>query len=328
MSVFPSCKHSGRCKDRTVTAFKAPSIPLVITHFGFYKSNANDYLADGLVNASKASSIFGNWSSRQTWRSATICNNSNVPQASVSAVASPSREQQAATALNAQSSADASGPPPPASDSSALRSNMQSRYEQAYSMSQLYAAERPPPIPPSEHERRRRVKDIQEVVDAGRRKGLKEEVVRDGLTQMDALLPGVLSLHRMKPSDWATVASDVSSLAERIILLKSLYPAADIFKIVFKKPKLLLLSTTRLEQDAAAIMRLLSSAPNPCAILESTPDLVDPLSLSRCLASLATSFPGQDPVMLLQQHPDILANLGAEAAVELTAEYGELSTKD
>lgn len=36
----------------------------------------------------------------------------------------------------------------------------------------------------------------------------------------------------------------------------------------------------------------------------------------------------QDPVQLLQAHPDILANSGSEAAVELTADYGELSTKD
>ncbi|GIL48357.1 hypothetical protein Vafri_4627 [Volvox africanus] len=328
MSVVPYCKHSGLCKDRAVIAFKAPSIYVIINNFGFNGLHSNNDFASGFVKTSKASSTFGNRSSRQPWRSTPICNNSNTHHSSVRIVASPALEQPAATTLNAQSSAAASAPPPPASDSSALRSNMQSRYEQAYSMSQLYAAERPPPIPPSEHERRRRVKDIQEVVDAGRRKGLKEDVVRNGLTQMDALLPGVLSLHRMKPSDWATVASDVSSLAERIILLKSLYPTADIFKIVFKKPKLLLLSTSRLEQDAAAIMRLLSSAPNPCAILESTPDLVDPLSLSRCLASLAISFPSQDPVMMLQQHPDILANLGAEAAVELTAEYGELSTKD
>lgn len=61
--------------------------------------------------------------------------------------------------------ASVSAPPPPATESSDLRANMQSRYEQAYSMSQLYAAERPPPIPLREHERRRRIKDIQEVVD-------------------------------------------------------------------------------------------------------------------------------------------------------------------
>ncbi len=35
------------------------------------------------------------------------------------------------------------------------------------------------------------------------------------------------------------------------------------------------------------MLRLLSRAPNPCAILEAQPDLVDPVSLSRCLAALA-----------------------------------------
>ncbi|KAG2437656.1 hypothetical protein HYH02_011037 [Chlamydomonas schloesseri] len=205
---------------------------------------------------------------------------------------------------------------------------MQSRYEQAYSMSQLYAAERPPPIPPSEHERRRKVKDVQEVVEAGRRRGLAEERIRTGLTQLDSLLPDVLSLHRMKPADWATVATDIESVAEKIIILKSLYPTADVFRIIFRKPKLLLQTPKRLQEDGAAILRLLSAAPNPGAILEATPDLVDPLSLSRCLASLAASYPGQDPVALLQAHPDILANSGSEAAVELTADYGELSTKD
>lgn len=37
---------------------------------------------------------------------------------------------------------------------------------------------------------------------AGRRRGIKEDVLRQGLQQLDALLPNVLSLHRMKPSDW------------------------------------------------------------------------------------------------------------------------------
>ncbi|KAG2485520.1 hypothetical protein HYH03_015792 [Edaphochlamys debaryana] len=205
---------------------------------------------------------------------------------------------------------------------------MQTRYEQAYSMSQLYAAERPAPIPLDEHERRRQVKDVAEVVEAGRRKGLAEPRIREGLTQLDALLPGVLSLHRMKPGDWAAVAADTVAVAEKIILLKSLYPSADIFRIVFRKPRLLLMTPARLQSDAQEILRLLSSAANPAAILEATPDLVDPLSLSRCLASLKSAFPGTDPVALLQRHPDILSNLGSEAAVELTADYGELSTKD
>lgn len=205
---------------------------------------------------------------------------------------------------------------------------MQARYEQAYSMSQLYAKERPPPIPLEEHERRRRVKDVQEVVDAGRRRGIKEDVLRQGLQQLDALLPNVLSLHRMKPSDWATVASDINSVAEKVILLKSLYPSADIFRIIFRRPKLLLLTPDRIRSDAQEVLRLLSRAPNPCAILEAQPDLVDPVSLSRCLASLAQAFPSSQPVDLLQRQPNLLSEMGSEAMVELTADYGELSTKD
>ncbi|GFR46248.1 hypothetical protein Agub_g7796, partial [Astrephomene gubernaculifera] len=246
----------------------------------------------------------------------------------------------------------APAPPPPTASTAALHDSMQSRYEQAFSMSQLYAAERPAPIPPSEHERRRRVKDVQEVVDAGRRRGLSEEVVRGGLAQLDSLLPGVLSLHRMKPSDWATVASDITAVADKLILLKSLYPAADLFKLVFKRPRLLLLPPQRLRQDAQEVLRLLSGCPSPCAILEATPDFTDPLTLTRCLASLAATFaataaasspthgssvPGQpaafsslppNPLQLLAAHPELLAGLGSETLMELTAEYGELSTKD
>jgi hypothetical protein len=168
---------------------------------------------------------------------------------------------------------------------------------------------------------------------------------------------------------------------------------------------------------APSLLLLLLLLPPPSLPAQATPDLTDPLSLSRCLASLAASYPGQvregdegegrrkgrggpappappglgpraprctagapappaspsclgpapptpdcisvpptscsrpcaaaaasqpypdctrtsappppqDPVALLQAHPDFLANSGAEAALELTADYGELSTKD
>lgn len=70
-----------------------------------------------------------------------------------------------APAASARPASSNDGPPPPASSTAAVPASMQARYEQAYSMSQLYAKERPPPIPLEEHERRRRVKDVQEVVD-------------------------------------------------------------------------------------------------------------------------------------------------------------------
>lgn len=204
---------------------------------------------------------------------------------------------------------------------------MQSSYEAAYSMAQLYAKDRPAPIPLSEHEERRKVKDVKEVVEAGRRRGVGEQAVRHGLQQLDTLLPDILNLHRMKPADWVTVAIDVGGVAEKLIILKDAFPRADVFHIIAKRPKTLLRASPALLEDTARVRHILASAPDPDAIVTSLPDVVDPISLSRALAYLASAFAGQDPVMLLQTRPDVMTNMG-EATVELTADYGELSTKD
>ncbi len=42
----------------------------------------------------------------------------------------------------------------------------------------------------------------------------------------------------------------------------------------------------------------------------------------------AQAFPSSQPVDLLQRQPNLLSEMGSEAMVELTADYGELSTKD
>lgn len=204
---------------------------------------------------------------------------------------------------------------------------MEQRYQEAFSMAELYAIDRPPPIPASEHEQRRHVKDIQEVVDAGRRKGLAEANVRGGLAQLETLLPNILNLHKMKPADWAVVTSDVGAVAEKMIVLKESYPKADIFKVLAKRPKTLLRSSKALADDAAQVKRLLANAPEPDAIIEALPDAIDPISLARSLAYLGSAFAGQDPVLVLQRNPDVVNNLG-ETTVEMTADYGELTTKD
>lgn len=71
----------------------------------------------------------------------------------------------------------------------------------------------------------------------------------------------------------------------------------------------------------------MANAPEPDAIIEALPDAIDPISLARSLSYLASAFAGQDPALLLQRNPDVVNNMG-EATVELTADYGELSTKD
>jgi hypothetical protein len=51
------------------------------------------------------------------------------------------------------------------------------------------------------------------------------------------------------------------------------------------------------------------------------PELSDPRALSRSLAFLASSFPGKDPVLLLQENPQLLLNL-SESNMEDSAEVG------
>jgi len=195
-------------------------------------------------------------------------------------------------------------------------------------MSQLYAQERPPPIPLSEHQQRRKNRDAAEIVEAARRKGKSEEFVRGRLSELEALLPDLVNLHKLKASDWVTVLNDVNAVAEKLVVIKSVFPKANAFAVVSRMPKLLLQSTARVQQDAEEVRRALSSLPDPDAIIEAVPDLVHPPTLSRSLATLRASFPASDPLEILQKSPEVLYNLGGEADIGDSAEYGELSTKD
>lgn len=69
------------------------------------------------------------------------------------------------------------------------------------------------------------------------------------------------------------------------------------------------------------VKKLLSKAADVDAIIQAVPELSDPRALSRSLAFLASSFPGQDPVLLLQENPQLLLNL-SESNMEDSAEVG------
>lgn len=70
------------------------------------------------------------------------------------------------------------------------------------------------------------------------------------------------------------------------------------------------------------VKALLSKAEDVDAIIQAVPELSDPVALSRSLAFLAGSFPSKDPVLLLQENPQILLNL-AESNMEDHAEVCE-----
>lgn len=195
-------------------------------------------------------------------------------------------------------------------------------------MAELYAIERPPAIPLEEHERRRRINYAAEIVEAAVRVGKSETFIRERLTQIEAVFPDLVNLHKMKASDWVTVLSDVDAVAQKLVTIKSVFPKANAFKIVASLPKLLLKSTEMLRLQAEKSRMVLSSLSNADTVIEAVPELVDPVILARAISSLRAAMPSQDPFKVLDANPEVLLSLGSEADIKDSAEYGELSTKD
>ncbi|GAX73489.1 hypothetical protein CEUSTIGMA_g941.t1 [Chlamydomonas eustigma] len=189
-------------------------------------------------------------------------------------------------------------------------------------ISELYSIERPPPIPLAEHEQRRKKRDIQEIVEAASRRGKKEQAVRDKLQQLESLLPDIINLHKLKASDWVTVLDDVDEVATKLVALKTVFPRANVFKVVSRLPRILLKATVQVQNDAEQSRSMLSSLPDPDSIIETVPDLVDPLALSRALATLKATLPGQNPLQVLMQSPELILHLGGEVDMDDSSEYG------
>lgn len=95
----------------------------------------------------------------------------------------------------------------------------------------------------------------------------------------------------------AALACDVEGVAERIVLLKSHYPGADVLQMVLPNPRLLLQPADQISADAAKVTALLGRAPGgPAArdaIVQAVPELSNPVNLARyAIASqLRAPFP-------------------------------------
>eukprot|EP00877_Chromochloris_zofingiensis_P010478 jgi/Chrzof1/5684/Cz16g11180.t1 len=212
-------------------------------------------------------------------------------------------------------------------DSHAQDQRFHEAYAKAYTMSQLYVANRPSAIPLTEYDTRRKKRDKEEILQAAKKRGKKLSDIEDGLVKLDSILCNLVNLNLMKAADWVTLAEDVEAIANKLIILKTFYPSADIYKIVSHRPKILLQSHNNIAQNAKQVKALLSRAKDADAIIQAVPELADATALVRSLAFLRSSFPNTDPVELLQENPTLLLNLG-ESNVEDSAEYGEMTTKD
>lgn len=171
------------------------------------------------------------------------------------------------------------------------------------------------PFKQRDWEAKRRESDLQDVIKAGSKLGAQAEVIQANLQQLQALVPGLLiNLDKMKASDWAQLLRNIDSVIQVVIALKTHYPKVDISNLIKRKPKLLMLTQQRVDEDAGKVKGLLSSKVQDIdAIIDAVPDLMNPQQLTQSLQNLVAWFPNHDPFELLQQNPNILENPNVEA---------------
>lgn len=180
------------------------------------------------------------------------------------------------------------------------------------------------PFKQRDWEAKRRENDLKDVQQAGSKLGVKAKVIQNNLQQLQALVPGLLiNLDKMKASDWAKLLRDIDSVVAVVIALKTHYPKVDIANIIKRKPKLLMSSQQRVDEDALKVKSILGSKVQDIdAIIDAVPDLMSPQQLTTSLSNLVAWFPTHDPFELLQQNPQILENPNVEA----DPTYGEITT--
>lgn len=77
---------------------------------------------------------------------------------------------------------------------------------------------------------------------------------RAGVQTLESLLPGLqIDVELLKASDWARLVVDISGTANKIILLKTLYPRADLTAVVQRSPATLMWSAEELTDNAVQV---------------------------------------------------------------------------
>jgi hypothetical protein len=80
------------------------------------------------------------------------------------------------------------------------------------------------------------------------------DAIASGVQQLESLLPGLqIDIELLKASDWARLVVDISITANKIVLLKTLYPRADLTQVVQRAPATLLLPPEELSDNARQV---------------------------------------------------------------------------
>ncbi|GIL74326.1 hypothetical protein Vretifemale_4374 [Volvox reticuliferus] len=212
-------------------------------------------------------------------------------------------------------------------DQSPAPASTSSDDDRRYTLGHYYGSTNPVSgVKQLDHTKRRRDRVVAEIIEAGRRQGVPEQLLRGNLDELEALLPELTpDVSKMRAGDWAKLAKDINKVATMLVVIKTCYPGANVGRIVAKVPKVLLKSPEAVSADAAVVRRVLAAASNLDAIIEEVPYLMDPAALAQSLSNVCRWYNTQDPVSMIARNPKLLLNV-EEADLEADPLYGELTT--
>ncbi|WIA08735.1 hypothetical protein OEZ85_008159 [Tetradesmus obliquus] len=132
-------------------------------------------------------------------------------------------------------------------------------------------------------------------------------------------------LQAMKPADVVRLALRVDDVARKLLLLKSMFPEANVSRLCTECTHILLLDLPQFEAAVQQVHNLLAGASSPSALLDAAPMLLDPAALQEVLAELQRLFGAScSPLQLLQSNPDLAlscVSLQGQSRGDRDAEY-------
>lgn len=139
--------------------------------------------------------------------------------------------------------------------------------------------------------------------------GKSSEALLANIEPFGTLIPGgAASLRTMKPGDLIRLAANIDHVPAKLILLRDCLPSGvDVSQLVAKWPEILLLSEERVTGEYASLLEQFENevgVEGVCAMLETTPRLLDGTTLQACLRGAGHLMPLRQLASSLARYED------------------------
>ncbi|KAG1656639.1 hypothetical protein FOA52_008863 [Chlamydomonas sp. UWO 241] len=148
--------------------------------------------------------------------------------------------------------------------------------------------------------------------------GISEAEFESRLGQLLTLLPGLSDrLLSLKTDLLLQLCSEPDAVASRLITLKSLYPAANLNQMIYKRPEMLTAAGwAGVEAGSAKLRETFGEGPHLDALVQAQPLLLVP-QVDTLLSEITRLVPGSCPKAVLLSNPSIVPSLMSNRGLSL-----------